>query len=114
MYAPISWTVASVLCVPPSLRFDNCNADGIDPKLRYPPMRDALNATGRPILFSMCEWGVEDPATWSAPPPKQLRQSPLCLTSRTHPALVTVPLLRNSQVLPCRQQLVSPLYPSPP
>lgn len=29
-------------------------------------MRDALNATGRPILFSMCEWGVADPATWSA------------------------------------------------
>lgn len=28
-------------------------------------MRDALNATGRPILFSMCEWGVEDPATWA-------------------------------------------------
>jgi alpha-galactosidase len=24
-------------------------------------MRDALNATGRPILFSMCEWGVSSP-----------------------------------------------------
>jgi len=24
-----------------------------------------LNATGKPILFSMCEWGVEDPATWA-------------------------------------------------
>ena len=24
-------------------------------------MSDALNATGRPILFSMCEWGVSSP-----------------------------------------------------
>jgi len=48
------------------LKYDNCNAN-TDPKGRYPVMRDALNATGRPILFSMCEWGVEDPATWSAP-----------------------------------------------
>lgn len=48
------------------LKYDNCNSDNIDPKQRYPVMRDALNATGRPILFSMCEWGVEDPATWSA------------------------------------------------
>lgn len=29
-------------------------------------MRDALNKTGRPIFYSMCEWGVEDPATWAS------------------------------------------------
>lgn len=29
-------------------------------------MRDALAATGRPILFSACEWGVQDPARWPA------------------------------------------------
>ena len=34
-------------------------------KDRYPRMRDALNMTGHPMLFSMCEWGVEDPATWA-------------------------------------------------
>jgi len=28
-------------------------------------MRDALNKTGRPIFFSMCEWGVDNPATWA-------------------------------------------------
>jgi alpha-galactosidase len=28
-------------------------------------MTDALNKTGRSIFFSMCEWGVEDPATWA-------------------------------------------------
>ncbi|KAG6898423.1 hypothetical protein C0992_004134 [Termitomyces sp. T32_za158] len=29
-------------------------------------MRDALNATQRPIVFSVCEWGVQDPARWPA------------------------------------------------
>jgi len=47
------------------LKYDNCNTDGSSPKVRYPPMRDALNATGKRIFYSMCEWGVEDPATWS-------------------------------------------------
>ncbi len=28
-------------------------------------MRDALNATGRPIFFSMCSWGVESPWVWA-------------------------------------------------
>eukprot|EP01099_Mayorella_cantabrigiensis_P002237 TRINITY_DN1991_c0_g1_i1.p1 TRINITY_DN1991_c0_g1~~TRINITY_DN1991_c0_g1_i1.p1 ORF type:complete len:400 (-),score=90.59 TRINITY_DN1991_c0_g1_i1:19-1107(-) len=48
------------------LKYDNCFNGNIDPKLRYPPMRDALNATGRPIFYSMCEWGQEQPATWAA------------------------------------------------
>ena len=30
-------------------------------------MGSALKATGRPVLFSMCEWGVQDPARWAAP-----------------------------------------------
>jgi alpha-galactosidase len=29
-------------------------------------MRDALKDSGRPIVFSMCEWGVEDPWKWAA------------------------------------------------
>jgi alpha-galactosidase len=49
------------------LKLDNCYNDNVDPKVRYPKMRDALNATGRPILFSLCEWGDEDPATWAGP-----------------------------------------------
>ena len=28
---------------------------------RYATMSAALNATGRPILFAMCEWGVSSP-----------------------------------------------------
>ena len=31
---------------------------------RYTSMRDALNSTGRPILYSLCEWGVADPWLW--------------------------------------------------
>ena len=46
------------------LKYDNCYNDLSSPKKRYPPMSAALNKTGRPIFFSMCEWGVENPATW--------------------------------------------------
>lgn len=46
------------------LKYDNCNGDGTRPEERYPVMRDALNKTGRSIFYSMCEWGVDDPATW--------------------------------------------------
>lgn len=27
-------------------------------------MRDALNATGRPIFYSICNWGMEDTQNW--------------------------------------------------
>jgi alpha-galactosidase len=47
------------------LKFDWCNSDGVDPKIAYPTMRDALRATGRPVLFSMCEWGSNKPWTWA-------------------------------------------------
>ncbi|CAF1074246.1 unnamed protein product [Rotaria sordida] len=48
------------------LKYDNCNNDGTIPEVRYPVMRDALNASGRPIFYSMCEWGVDTPALWAA------------------------------------------------
>jgi len=47
------------------LKYDNCNSGPSTPMVRYPVMRDALNATGRHIFFSMCEWGVDNPATWA-------------------------------------------------
>ncbi len=47
------------------LKYDNCNSNGSKPEVRYPIMRDALNKTGKYIFFSMCEWGVDDPATWA-------------------------------------------------
>lgn len=47
------------------LKYDNCFNDGSSGKTkRYPSMRDALNKTGRPIFFSICEWGTEKPWEW--------------------------------------------------
>ncbi|KAK7291256.1 hypothetical protein RIF29_06248 [Crotalaria pallida] len=47
------------------LKYDNCNNNDISPKERYPQMSEALLNTGRPIFFSLCEWGQEDPAIWA-------------------------------------------------
>jgi len=49
------------------LKYDNCYSGNIPPQTRYPVMRDALNATGRAIFYSLCEWGVDNPATWAGP-----------------------------------------------
>ncbi|MDH6579247.1 NPCBM/NEW2 domain-containing protein [Kitasatospora sp. MAP5-34] len=49
------------------LKYDNCNNEGLDTQTRYKAMRDALNATGRPILLSICEWGSTEPWTWAQP-----------------------------------------------
>ncbi|MFJ9895433.1 NPCBM/NEW2 domain-containing protein [Streptomyces sp. NPDC091280] len=48
------------------LKYDNCNNQGVDAKLRYTTMRDALKATGRPIVFSICEWGQYKPWEWAS------------------------------------------------
>ncbi|MEV6537547.1 NPCBM/NEW2 domain-containing protein [Streptomyces sp. NPDC051665] len=48
------------------LKYDNCNNQGVDAELRYNTMRDALKATGRPIVFSICEWGENKPWEWAA------------------------------------------------
>jgi alpha-galactosidase len=42
------------------LKYDNCNNQNIPSIDRYTTMRDALNATGRPIFFSLCQGGMED------------------------------------------------------
>ncbi|MEU3504029.1 alpha-galactosidase, partial [Streptomyces hundungensis] len=48
------------------LKYDNCNNNGVDAKQRYRAMGDALKATGRPILYSICEWGSNQPWTWAS------------------------------------------------
>ncbi|KOS42391.1 hypothetical protein ACN38_g6717 [Penicillium nordicum] len=53
------------------LKYDNCFNEGQEgtPKLsydRYNAMTKALNATGRPILYSMCNWGMD--TAWSFAP----------------------------------------------
>jgi hypothetical protein len=49
-------------------------------------MRDALNATGRPILFSICEWGVQDPARWAPSVGNSWRMSYVHHPRSPHPA----------------------------
>ncbi|WP_084700883.1 NEW3 domain-containing protein [Streptacidiphilus anmyonensis] len=48
------------------LKYDNCYNQGIPSLQRYTAMRDALAATGRPIVFSLCNWGNESVASWGA------------------------------------------------
>jgi alpha-galactosidase len=47
------------------LKYDNCNNQGVDAQQRYRAMRDALKATGRPIVLSICEWGQNKPWQWA-------------------------------------------------
>ncbi|WP_405740357.1 NPCBM/NEW2 domain-containing protein [Streptomyces sp. NBC_00028] len=48
------------------LKYDNCNNQGVDARTRYTTMRDALRATGRPIVYSICEWGENKPWEWAS------------------------------------------------
>ncbi|XP_042440111.1 alpha-galactosidase-like [Zingiber officinale] len=48
------------------LKYDNCNSPGTSPRGRYAKMSNALQNSGRNIFFSLCEWGVDDPATWAS------------------------------------------------
>ena len=48
------------------LKYDWCYSDDIDAKGAYRLMRDALREAGRPILFSMCEWGSNQPWLWAS------------------------------------------------
>jgi len=47
------------------LKYDWCYTSNINPKGAYALMRNALRSAGRPILFSMCEWGTSKPWTWA-------------------------------------------------
>jgi alpha-galactosidase len=50
------------------LKYDNCGDHlGQSAQQRYTAMRDALRATGRPIVFSICEWGSNQPWSWAQP-----------------------------------------------
>jgi len=46
------------------LKYDNCFNQGVPAIERYKAMGDALAATGRPIVYSLCEWGANDPWLW--------------------------------------------------
>jgi alpha-galactosidase len=44
---------------------DWCNAAGLVAPVQYAKFRDALAHSGRPILFSICEWGSNQPWEWA-------------------------------------------------
>jgi alpha-galactosidase len=47
------------------LKFDWCNTDSINAIEAYTTMSKALKAAGRPIVFSLCEWGTNKPWLWA-------------------------------------------------
>lgn len=46
------------------LKFDWCSSKGMNGRLSYITMANALRSTGRPIVFSICEWGTNQPWLW--------------------------------------------------
>jgi alpha-galactosidase len=46
------------------LKYDWCYTDDLNAKGAYLTMRDALYDAGRPLVFSLCEWGNNKPWEW--------------------------------------------------
>ncbi len=46
------------------VKVDWCHSKGLDPEVQYGRFRDALAQAGRPIVFSICNWGVKAPWRW--------------------------------------------------
>ena len=47
------------------LKYDWCNTEGMDARDAYSRMSRLLRATGRDIVFSICEWGSNKPWLWA-------------------------------------------------
>jgi len=47
------------------LKYDWCSTSTQDARSSYEIMRAALDASGRPIVFSICEWGTSRPWLWA-------------------------------------------------
>ena len=48
------------------VKIDWCNTKGQDAAQSYTRLRDAQQAAGRPIVFSLCSWGEGEPWKWAA------------------------------------------------
>ncbi len=48
------------------LKYDWCNTEGLKAEGAYLTMREALYAAKRPIVFSICEWGDNQPWEWAS------------------------------------------------
>jgi len=49
------------------LKYDWCGSTTQDAKSSYTNMSNALRTAGRPIVFSICEWGSNKPWEWAGP-----------------------------------------------
>jgi|SRR6185503_7747386 len=49
------------------LKFDWCNSEGLNAVEAYTTMSKAIKAAGRPMIFSLCEWGQHNPWRWAKP-----------------------------------------------
>ncbi len=47
------------------LKYDWCNTEGQSTQEAYTKMNRALRTAGRPIVFSICEWGSTQPWSWA-------------------------------------------------
>ena len=46
------------------VKIDWCHTEGLDPQRQYAKFRDALAESGRPMVFSICNWGRNQPWRW--------------------------------------------------
>lgn len=47
------------------LKYDWCFTDGLDAQKAYTDMSIAIKKAGRPMVFSICEWGLSEPWKWA-------------------------------------------------
>ncbi len=47
------------------LKYDWCFTEGLKAEGAYQTMSEALKKAGRPVLFSLCEWGTAKPWLWA-------------------------------------------------
>ncbi|MCQ2133871.1 MAG: glycoside hydrolase family 27 protein [Bacteroidales bacterium] len=77
------------------LKYDWCFTSNANPKGSYILMRNALRKAGRPILFSICEWGSNKPWEWAEEVGHSWRT-----TGDIGPAFLPVPTTYNEQGRP--------------
>ncbi|TVY45534.1 putative alpha-galactosidase D [Lachnellula occidentalis] len=88
------------------LKYDNCYAEAatgypntdysptVSPSGRYQNMSSAILSTNRPIVFQICDWGVDFPSAWAPALGNSWR-----VTNDIIPAYRTIPRILN-QVVP--------------
>ncbi len=47
------------------IKYDWCNTEGLNAEGAYLTMADAIRSAGRPVVFSICEWGNNKPWKWA-------------------------------------------------